>query len=134
MSETIFTPAAVLDLLLQIDELSEYDIGITETIDGKLQLQVGTSVYEIENENIEEIAVEESIVDTVSDINEETYSDLGVDSDDIQYGHLDENDYVDEENDYVDYQDEYVESGIITELAKTLLVGGMVRLAPKLLK
>lgn len=119
MTELIFTPASVLDLLLQIDELSEYDIGITETIDGNLQLQIGESIYELNGNDVDEIKVDESIVDTISDINEDAYADLGMDA----------------TEDYIDYSDdEYVESSVIGELAKSLLLGGMVRLSAKMLQ
>lgn len=118
MTELIFTPAGVLDLLLQIEELSEYDIGITETLDGNLQLQIGESFYELADDDVEEIPVEESVVDTISDINEDTYSDLGMDA----------------SEEYENYSDdEYVESSVIGELAKTLLIGGMARLSAKVL-
>ena len=44
--DLLFTPASILEILNQIDELKEYDLGVAETLDGKLQVQVGTSFYE----------------------------------------------------------------------------------------
>lgn len=121
MSELIFTPASVLDLLLQIDELSEYDIGLSETMDGNVQLQIGNSIYEIELNDAEDLPVEENIVDTVSEINEDAYADIA------------DTDLMDSyQDDYM--EDEPIESGILAEAAKSLLLGGMIKLSAKLLK
>ena len=116
MSNIVFTPASLIDLLSQIDELSEYDIGIAETLDDKIQLNIGDSTYIIDDEDATEIPVDESVVDAVEDANIEAYENL---DDSIEVA-------VDDE--------QIVESGILKELAKTLLVGGIVRLGGKLLK
>ena len=116
MSELLFTSASILDLLSKIEELKDLDIGVSETVDGKVQLQVGSSVYEIEPQNVADIEVDESIVSEVEDTNLEAY----------------ENITSDENSEVVNF--EPVEAGIIKEIAKTLLVGGMVRLTGKLLK
>lgn len=114
--EFLFTPSSILDLLYQIDELSEYDIGISETLDDKLQLTIGDSVYEIEPSSENEIVVEEDVIDAVEEINEEAYQDL-----------------IDEEG--FEYNDqEPVESGLIKEAVKSLLLGGAIKLAAKMLK
>ena len=47
-SQLMFTPASVVDLLLQIDELKDKTIIIAETPDGQLQLTIGDSIYMIE--------------------------------------------------------------------------------------
>lgn len=112
MNTILFTPAAVLDLLSQIDELSDLDIGMTETIDGKIQCQIGSSIYEIDNSNATTISVDTSTADTIEDVNEQAYDDI-----------------VDEFDD-----SETIESGIIKEIAKTLLLGGMLRVGSKILK
>lgn len=112
MSEMLFTPAAVLDLLTQIDELQGYEIGITQELNGQLQLSVGDSVYSLADDATD-IPVDESIVDDISDVNIDTYEMLS-------------------EQGEVDLLP--VESGVIKEVAKTLLVGGLVRLTTKLLK
>ena len=39
MDSIVFTPASLIDLLSQIEELKDYDIGISETIDGQIQLK-----------------------------------------------------------------------------------------------
>lgn len=116
MNETVFTPASVLSLLVSIDELSDKDISLTETFDGKLQLAIGDSIYELVPDTMNEIEVDLEIVEEVEDINSDTYSDLG-DAYDIVY----------------DDSLESVESGILKEVAKSLLLGGMVRLSAKLL-
>lgn len=117
MDNTVFTPASVLSLLLNMSELSEYDIGLSETIDNKLMLTVGDSVYMIEPEGEVSIEVSESDADAVENVNLETYQDLE------DEGLLD----LVEEN-------EYVESGLIKEAAKAMLLGGMIKLSAKLLK
>lgn len=109
-SEILFTPSAILDLLSKVDEFSEYDLDLTESLDGKIQLQVGNSVYELNPDEVaSDIQVSNDVVDEIAAINEEAYQDL-----------LDEND------EYA--QKEYVESGLIKELVKTLLIGGVVRM------
>lgn len=113
MDGIVFTPAAVLDLLTQIDELNEYEVGIAETPDGHLQLTVGTSVYDISDSEISDVPVEQQTVDDIADINEETYENMSEESN-------------------VDVFP--IESGVLKEITKTLLVGGLVRLTKKLLK
>lgn len=116
MSDKLFTPAAILSLLAQIDELKSYDVGITETIDGDLQLQIGDSIYLLEPDVDNEVVVDDKIIDQVEDINYDAYQDLEASGD-------------------VGVSDEIpIESGIIKELAKSLLLGGMIRLSGKLLK
>ena len=114
MCEILFTPAALLDLLTQIDELSGLEIGLTETFDDKLQLQIGDSTYELEGENITEVQVDESEIDAIQDANLSAYQDLA-DTGEIELS-------------------QPVTSGIIKELAKSLLLGGMIRLSAKLLR
>lgn len=107
----IFTPSALLEILSGIEELSDYQIGITETIDGKLQLQVGSSVYELEQESeTQTIEVTEDTVDKIEEVNENTYEEL------------------------TEIDNEPITSGIIGELAKNMLLGGMLRLSGKILK
>ncbi len=113
----IFTPASILELLNQIDELKDYQLGISETIDGKLQLVVGDSTYEIDTENTKEVSVSEEVADSVEEINQEAYNDLVEDS-----KFIDESEF------------ETIESGIIKEAIKSLLLGGAIKLVTKLLK
>lgn len=109
MEELVFTPAALLDLLAQIEELQSYDVGVSETPDG-LQVQIGESVYMIPFEDVKEIEVSEEVVDEISDLNDIAYEDIA---------------YANETS------DETVEAGLLKEIAKTLLVGGVARLVNK---
>ena len=105
-TEFMFTPAGLLDLLAQIEELSSYDIGISETLDGNLQLTVGESIYEV-TANPVEVEVTESDFDELVALNEDTYAELA--------------------EDYESEETEPIETGLIKELAKTLLIGGVAR-------
>lgn len=111
MEELVFTPAAVLDLLSQIDELKDLDVGISETPNG-IQVQIGDSIYMISDDNFQDIEVSEEVVEEISDLNDTTYDEIS--SDNV-------------------ISDETIESGIIKEIAKTLLVGGVARLVKKFL-
>lgn len=113
----VFTPSALMELLASIDELKDKDIGITETIDGKIQLQIGSSVYEIEPKTDETVSVPDEVVEKIDDINQNSYENM---SDNL--------------GEDVNIQQDHVEGGIIKELAKSLLLGGMIRLSGKLLK
>lgn len=114
MEQIVFTPSSIVDLLSKIDELNDYEIGISETLDNKLQLQIGSSVYEICDTNSEEVVVTEDVIDTVIDTNMQAYEELDQGQMEVITG-------------------KPVESGLIKEIAKSLLVGGMVRLTSKLL-
>lgn len=111
----VFTPAAVLELLSNIDELKDYDLSITETLDGDLQLRVGDSTYTIDTDYLEEIAVPEDVVDTVEDINEDAYEDLVA------------------SEQFEDAASEPVEAGLIKEAIKSMLLGGAIKLIKKLI-
>lgn len=112
--DIVFTPAAILDMLSQITELQEYDIGVTETIDGNIQIQIGDSIYEIKSESAEEISVSEDVVKSIENINEDAYTDL------VESGSFDET-------------QQTVESGLIKEAIKSLLLGGAIKFIKKLL-
>lgn len=120
MNEVVFTPASVLALLANIDELADYDISLTETLDGGFQLSIGDSYYTLESDNLNEIEVDQDVVQEVDIINEEVYDELG--------DQFDLTSYPDDES------LESVESGLLKEAAKSLLLGGMIRLSAKLLK
>lgn len=113
MGEIVFTPASVLDFLTQIEELKDYDIGIKEDIGKSIQVTIGNSVYSVETNNAVEVSVDKEIVTEVEDVNQDTYLALS-DSGEIEL--------------------EPINSGVIKELAKTLFVGGLVRLTTKFLK
>lgn len=114
MDTIVLTPAGLLELLTQVDELKDYNIGIVESIDGKLQLQIGESVYEL-GETAPEVSVAPEVVEQVEDINLEAYEQI---EEDINF------------ND----GSQPVEGGLINSLIKAVKVGGMLRLAAKVLK
>lgn len=113
MDSIVFTPASLIDLLSKIEELQDLDVGISETIDNKIQLNVGDSLYIIETNNATDVPVDENTVEQVEDANFDAYDNLDDSVDVILPGE----------------GEEPVESGIIKEIAKTLLVGGLVRLS-----
>jgi len=113
-NEILFTPAALLDFLRQVDELADKDIAVSDTADG-VTITIGSSTYSIDSADASDIEVPDEVVEEVGEINENTYEEL----DDVEYTELDE--------------DETVEGGLIKEALKTLAVGGLVRLTAKLL-
>lgn len=115
MNEIVFTPVAVLDLLRQIDELSEFDIEMVESLKGDIQLRVGESLYNIETDDTDEVPVPDSAIEDIKQINEDEYEDIFDEIEDV-------------------YETGTISSGVIKEVAKTLLVGGLVRLTSKLLR
>lgn len=113
-NEILLTPAALLDFLRQVDELADKDIILNED-DSAITVTIGDSTYSINKSDAEEVEVPDDVVDEVAEINENTYSEI----DDIEY---------DETGD-----GEVVEGGLIKEALKTLAVGGLVRLAGKIM-
>lgn len=111
----IFTPASLLEILDQIDELKDYSIGVTETFDNKIQIQIGDSTYQIETEGTEEVEVPQETIDKVEEVNEDAYENL-IDG-----------------SDFEEINEEVVEGGIIKEAIKSLLLGGAIKLIKKLL-
>lgn len=109
MNETlVFTPSAVLGLLTQIEELKDMNVSMTE--DGSnITFSIGDSSYSISSSDAEEVEVNSEAIEQIEDVNDEGYSDLD------------------------DVTQDYVEGGILKEIAKTLLIGGMVRLTDKML-
>lgn len=112
MDNIVFTPAALFELLSSIKELSDYEIGVTETMDGNIQLEIGESIYEISSEVAEDVQVDGEVIEQIEEINQEAYDTL-----------------IDEDESTFYNSDEPIEGGIIKALAKTLFVGGLVRLS-----
>ena len=110
-NEVMFTSVALLDLLLQIDELNDYDIGLSETQDGNLQLQVGTSTYIINNNDTTTISVDDEIVDEISETAEDAYEDL-----------LDDTAELSEFNNDDTADDIPIEGGLLKDVAKKHLL------------
>ena len=108
--QLMFTPASVVDLLLQIDELKNKTIIIAETPDGQIQLTIGDSIYLIDDDSSESVEVEEEVVDIIEETNSTAFEEL---------------------EDGLDVSEEPIEGGIIKEAVKSLLLGGMIKFAKK---
>lgn len=113
MDTVVFTPASLLEVLSMIDELNEFELGLTETLDGNYQLQIGDSTYIIETNDTATIDVEEGVVSEVENINQDAYDEL--------------------EDSGVIETLEPIESGLLKEAVKSLLLGGAIKLAAKML-
>ena len=113
MDELLFTSASILDLLSNIDELKDKNIRLNETASG-IEITIGDSTYSINADDATDIQVENNVVEEINDITAEAYDDLS--SDGV----------------YLDTED--VEGGLIKELVKTLMIGGMVRMTSNMLK
>lgn len=111
--QILLTPSALFDFLRQLDEFQDKDIAVDYTGEN-VTVAIGESVYEISTNNAEEFVVEEDTIEDIQEINDATCEQL------VQEGFAED--------------DEPVEGGIIKQIAKTLLVGGLVRLSAKLLK
>ena len=114
-NEILFTPAALLDFLRQIDELSDKDLSVDDNGDS-ITVTIGNSTYSINGNDAEEVEVDPEVVDDVATINETAFEEI----EDVEYSEITDG-------------DEVVEGGILSEALKTLAVGGMVRLTGKLL-
>ena len=115
-SPILFTPSALLDFLIQIDELKDKVVSVTETADGDLQVEIGDSAYIVKTDSAKDVDVEQQAADQVADLNMDTYSDIV------------------EENSDASFEDVNVEAGILAEIAKTLAIGGLARLNGKAVK
>lgn len=114
-NEILLTPAALLDFLRQVDELADKDISVDET-GSTLTVTIGESTYGIDLNQAETVEVPDEVVDEVSDVADEAYAELGEAGVDI-----------------TDADEDVVEGGLISEALKTLAVGGLVRLAGKIM-
>lgn len=114
-NEILLTPAALLDFLRQVDELSDKDISVDET-GSSLTVTIGESSYGIDLNQAEAVEVPEDVVEEVSAVADEAYAELGESGVEL-----------------TEIEDDVVEGGIITEALKTLAIGGLVRLTGKLL-
>lgn len=115
-SPILFTPSALLDFLIQIDELKDKVVSVTETADGDLQVEIGDSAYIVKTDSAKDVDVEQQAAEQVADLNMDAYSDIV------------------EENSDANFEDVNVEAGILAEIAKTLAIGGLARLNGKAVK
>lgn len=119
--EIVFTSGALLDLLSQIDELSDKSIALG-TADGEVpELYIDNTTYRLSNAGIEDVQVDSSAVRDVASLSREVLDEV----DSRQEPLVEDGDAENLEP---------VESGIIKQAVKTLLIGGLVRLTSKLLK
>jgi hypothetical protein len=117
MDEILFTSAAVLEFLSKIDELKDKDLSIDKTIEDKIQITIGDSVYEISDDNATTVEVPEESLYEISDATVDAYEEL-----------LDEQSEIVQEVS-TEETTENIEGGIIKELAKDLMLGGLIRFA-----
>lgn len=115
-SPILFTPSALLDFLIQIDELKDKVVSVTETADGDLQVEIGDSAYIVKTDSAKDVDVEQQAAEQVADLNMDAYSDIV------------------EENSDASFENVNVEAGILAEIAKTLAIGGLARLNGKAVK
>ena len=104
--QIVFTPASVLTLLSEIEELKGQEIAFQEQ-DDTIALRIGDAIYNIETAEADEVEVSDEVIDQVDQANEEGYDELGWE---------------------IEEDAEPIEGGIIKELIKTLAIGGLVRL------
>lgn len=114
MSEILFTPAAVLELLLNIEELADKNISLIEDSSGHITVTIGSSRYNINDDAAVPCRMDASVVDTIAEEADQAYQDLA-------------------QTEGVDLETP-VESGILKGIVKSLLLGGMIRAIPKLIK
>lgn len=117
MDEILFTSAAVLEFLSKIDELKDKDLSIDKTLEDKIQITIGDSVYEISDDNATTVEVPEESLYEISDATVDAYEEL-----------LDEQSEIVQEVS-TEETTENIEGGIIKELAKDLMLGGLIRFA-----
>lgn len=107
-NQLIFTPSSILALLTQIEELKDADIEIKE-YDDSVEVIINDQSYTIDFSDSAVIEIEDEDLQDVIDVDDEGYEE-------------------------VDNIEEAVEGGIIKELAKTLMIGGLVRLTSNAIK
>jgi len=112
MDQLIITPAGLLEILSSIEELKDVEVSVVESGSAGLDVTVGTNTYHIQVAADNTVGAPADVINEVEAINDEAYSELESSGD-------------------VELSDR-VESGILKELAKTLLVGGLVRLTKRL--
>lgn len=106
LEEVVFTSAGLVDLLAQIDELSDKNINMSDN-NGAITLTIGDSSYSIKKPT-DVVEISEQALSEITEIADDAINDIDNSSP--------------------------IESGIVKEALKTLLVGGAVRLVAKILK
>ena len=73
--EILFTPAALLDFLLQIDELADYGVSVEEA-NSSIIVKIGNSEYTISMSDAQEIEAPDEVVEEVAEVNTYTYDEI----------------------------------------------------------
>lgn len=115
--EIVFTKCGLLEVLASIDELRGLDLELSDN-GSSIELKVGNSTYTINNSAATEVSAPEEVVEQIESIDQTTLEDL-TDGEDASFN------IAEQEN---------VNAGILKHLVKSMLVGGMIRLLPKLIK
>ena len=118
MEEIVFTSGALLELFNQIQEFEGHEFEVTDNGD-TVTLSVDGSTYTLKSA-VEDVPADVETIETISDIDEEVYSDIADTESAVDINDMD--------------TEEVVESGIVKEAIKALLLGGMIKLSSKLLK
>ena len=83
MNETIITTTGLMEILSQIEELSEYDISVTDNSNGDITISIGESTYNISPS--ETVSAPDEVVEEIADINDDVYETMDY-SEDITSG------------------------------------------------
>lgn len=111
---TLFTSAAILEMLTQIKELDPYDIEVVEVDENRLHINVGDSSYFVDSSIAETIDVSEDVIETVEEVTDETFQDVNEELGNSEF--------------------EAVEGGLIKDMIHTMLLGGAVKFISNSLK
>lgn len=112
---TVFTPVGILEILSQISELDDYELGLQEDPNGDVRIFVGESQYIIKSSSLDKLVVPENVSDSIENIDKDTADEI-LDAGAEERSHSD-----------------VVESGVLREIVKSMLVGGAIRMIKKLL-
>lgn len=115
MDELLLTSSSLIDILSQLAELADKDISVYEDSSG-IHLEIDDNRYLISDRTAYEIEVPQAVVRDVQEVVETAQEDL-------EYSGM-TNEVISED----------VCCGILGQVVKTLLVGGLVRLTNKLLR
>lgn len=110
----LLTGYAVVQFLTQVEELKGYEITYREDVDGGFIISIGDNDYKVSGDSAPEVELSAEDIGVVEGVMDDAFDQLVEDSD-VEI-------------------DNSVESGTFMNLVKSLLLGGMVRAIPKLMK
>lgn len=114
MAKLLFTPSALLRILLSLPQLEDCEIQLYEALDNSVQLIIDNEVYEL-------LPAEDSLVLETT----QAVLDSIEESEVSEYEALEDEDIV--------VSAETIEAGVLKSIVKSLLLGGCIRLSHKLL-